>query len=74
MKIQNQPLSNSVYTNDDLSEASVMFWPQDIKGVDSALLHFKIKNDSDGTCEPEPFKITYSKTVLSTGTKINIHR
>jgi len=72
MKFENQTLSTSVYTNDDYSEASITFWPSNEDGVETAMLHFKVKNDSDGTCEPEPFKITYNKEALNTGKKINI--
>jgi len=72
MKIQNQTLGTSTYTNDDYSEASVLFWPHDEKGVESALLHFELKDIDKEPCSPKPFKITYNKTVLNSGTKINI--
>lgn len=72
MEIKNKILSNTVYVNDDSSEVSVRFWPTDVRGVETALLHFKVKNESGGTCDPEPFKITYECTLFNVGKKINI--
>jgi len=72
MKIENQNLSSSVYLNDDKSEARMHFWPSNEEGVETAQLHFKTEEEDGTHCEPTPYKITYSKSVLNTGTKINI--
>jgi len=71
MKIENETLSTSVYPNDDRTEARVAFWPSE-EGVETAYLHFKTKEEDGSHCEPEPFKISYIKSVLNTGTKMNI--
>ena len=72
MKFENTSISTSIYLNNDKSEAHVNFWPSNIEGVESAQLHFKTKKEDGSHCEPEPYKITYTKSVLNTGTKINI--
>ena len=69
-EINEQSLSSSVYLKD--GEANVTFWPSNVEGVESAQLHFKVKEEDGTHLIPTPYKITYSKSDLNTGTKINI--